>query len=552
MATIEPRLIHLLNESTTPQLPHTDLPSRHSLLSPSAASPDRPLAPIQSTAIHRSERSGSDGSSAAGLGSLHLFGDDVPFIHKGDGRQDGKHAGGVAAYPLRLALGDADVNELTASIAKSRDDGLDTLDDCPNKKRNRALAAKDDFVQLPQPVKKQKAAQQAPVMPPIINGLYEPPPHAALFPPMSSNAFEEHDANQIKLLNEYNRSSDAKSRRPSPSEPDKHPCKEKARKRATKPRRKWSDSETKHLLLGVNKYGVGKWTSILEDPEFRFDDRTAGDLKDRFRTCCPDELRNSNKGHHPDSPPPAVADTLYNTKKGIHSENILIEEETSPVHDAHSGPHNESDSAPKQKKSRAHRKNLADLAELGIHGPFKKSQRRERRPFTDQDDREILEGLDMYGPAWTKIQRDPRFNFSTRQPTDLRDRVRNKYPEIYLRIEKGTFQSKDGARSNDVMEPSVTMSINNSFERNKGTALEPQMNRTNSRDDQLRRTFQVSETGDNGHFMHGHELVESAPHLMGGGMDISRLLLDDTRSHQAHYKRGSETLSGSSSPSAVN
>ncbi|KAI9163349.1 40S ribosomal protein S4-A [Paramyrothecium foliicola] len=555
MATIEPRLIHLLNESTTPQLSHTDLPSRHGLLPP--ASPDRPLAPIHSDGIHRSERSGFEGPAvAAGLGSLHLFGDDVPVIHKGDGRQDGKHAGGVAAYPLRLALADADASDLPSHFSKIRDDVSDSHDDCANKKRTRALAVKDDFVQLPQPVKKQKAAPQTHAFPPIINGLYEPPPHAALFPPIASNSLEEHDANQIKLLNDFNRSSDAKANRLSPSDTDKTASKDasKGRKRATKPRRKWSDAETKHLLLGVNKYGVGKWTSILEDPSFRFDERTAGDLKDRFRTCCPDELRrSSNKSPHPDSPPLSLVEPCQKTKKGIHSENILIEEEASPTHDAASASHNESDSGSKHKKSRAHRKNLADLAELGIHGPFKKSQRRERRPFTDQDDREILEGLDLYGPAWTKIQRDPRFNFSSRQPTDLRDRVRNKYPDIYLRIEKGTFQSKDGARNNDILEPSVTMSISNSLERSKTASMDSQTNRRGSREELLRRTLQPGDATDIGHSIHLSELAESTtPHFMGGEMDISRLLLDESRFLRTPNKKGMESASGSSSPSNFN
>lgn len=99
-----------------------------------------------------------------------------------------------------------------------------------------------------------------------------------------------------------------------------------------------------------------------------------------------------------------------------------------------------------------------------------KSIQRERRPFTDQDDQKILECFNIYGPAWTKIQRDPRFNLSSRQPTDLRDRVRNKYPTVYQRIEKGTFQAKDQSRGNDTLEPLVNMSIDDSLKRSKTTA----------------------------------------------------------------------------------
>lgn len=94
------------------------------------------------------------------------------------------------------------------------------------------------------------------------------------------------------------------------------------------------------------------------------------------------------------------------------------------------------------RKRRVHRRNMEDMIKLGIQGPFKKSHRRERRPFTEQDDKEILEGLQIYGPAWTKIHRHPSFNLASRQPTDLRDRVRNKYPEIYANIEKGVFQGQ--------------------------------------------------------------------------------------------------------------
>ncbi len=48
----------------------------------------------------------------------------------------------------------------------------------------------------------------------------------------------------------------------------------------------WSADETQALVDGCNKYGVGSWKVMLKDPELapRFDNRSAGDLKDRFRT----------------------------------------------------------------------------------------------------------------------------------------------------------------------------------------------------------------------------------------------------------------------------
>ncbi|KAI8870971.1 hypothetical protein GQ42DRAFT_113105, partial [Ramicandelaber brevisporus] len=48
--------------------------------------------------------------------------------------------------------------------------------------------------------------------------------------------------------------------------------------------RKWTEQETKDLLKGCQKYGLGAWKRILRDTEFHFDNRTSVDLKDRFRT----------------------------------------------------------------------------------------------------------------------------------------------------------------------------------------------------------------------------------------------------------------------------
>ena len=59
----------------------------------------------------------------------------------------------------------------------------------------------------------------------------------------------------------------------------------------------WTEEETNNLLLGVHKHGVGRWSDILEDPSFSFNNRSGVDLKDRFRICCPDELRG--KGSKP-------------------------------------------------------------------------------------------------------------------------------------------------------------------------------------------------------------------------------------------------------------
>lgn len=219
------------------------------------------------------------------------------------------------------------------------------------------IPSKDDFVQLPQPPRQHKAAQ---VVPPIIIGLLEPPAQATIFPPIAFH--DRHGRNSLNMVL-------ASKARLEPAKTSKE----------VRARKKWSEEETNHLLLGVAKHGVGKWTDIVDDPSFSFNGRSGVDLKDRFRTCCPAELRGD-----------------------------------APREDG-------------TRQSRAHRRKMEDLAQLGIQGPFRSSPRRARRPFTEQDDRDIAEGYRKYGPAWTRIQRDPKLHLQSRQATDLRDRFRNKH-----------------------------------------------------------------------------------------------------------------------------
>ncbi len=70
---------------------------------------------------------------------------------------------------------------------------------------------------------------------------------------------------------------------------------EKVVKKQSKKRNKWTDEETKDLLIGVSKYGIGSWKKILGDSDYQFNGRTAVDLKDRFRVCCPGDAPKTRK-----------------------------------------------------------------------------------------------------------------------------------------------------------------------------------------------------------------------------------------------------------------
>ncbi|GLB44333.1 putative myb DNA-binding [Lyophyllum shimeji] len=144
-----------------------------------------------------------------------------------------------------------------------------------------------------------------------------------------------------------------------------------------KQRKKWSDEETQMLVSGCNRHGVGNWKTILSDPTLKFDNRSPVDLKDRFRTYFPDAY----KEHYPN------ARTHLSSKV---------------------------------------RSTLPDGSSL-----FEKTRSKKRRPFTEEEDRALKAGYEKHGTVWATIVKDPIFREQGRRSTDLRDRFRNAFPELY-------------------------------------------------------------------------------------------------------------------------
>lgn len=435
-ATIEPRLIALLNDGppSEPFVPYTrlDLPPLDNNILKSSGRPP-PLEPdTNSRSVKRSA-----------LGAHQ----NVPYDRDTGKGSTGRVLDGNIAPQASSITGRALGDTSPQSLRKILEDVPDAPQSQSSKRKQRTDNSKDEYFQLPQPVKKQKAKQ---VVPPIIIGLFEPPPNqAALFPPIASSSF--HDSHGRNSLNT------GPPKGPKTQIPPELPSKNIDKldnkvtaglKYVTKTRKKWTEEETAQLLLGVQAHGVGNWTKILQDPQYKFDGRKAVDLKDRFRTCCPAELRG--KGKQVSGTPEKVrgggSTFIPNTKLALIADNSLIDSDGSSA-DEKSAP------APSKglQRSRAHRKNLEDLAELGIKEPFKMSGRRERRPFSDEEDRAILQGFQEYGTAWARILKDPRFNLKGRRPTDLRDRLRNKYPEKYSPEEEAEHGVKEAASSTNQM-----------------------------------------------------------------------------------------------------
>ncbi|POW14779.1 hypothetical protein PSHT_00146 [Puccinia striiformis] len=144
----------------------------------------------------------------------------------------------------------------------------------------------------------------------------------------------------------------------------------KSRKKTLGQRNKWTHEETQALVRGCNK-----WKAI-RDSEPELSKRSPGDLKDRFRTYFPDAYRK----HYP------------NAKTHISSRVRSVDSNGNPL-----------------------------FGESAI--------RRERKQFSVEEDAALKRGYVQFGTAWSSIQKDPVL--ANRKATDLRDRFRNAFPEIY-------------------------------------------------------------------------------------------------------------------------
>ncbi|KAH0543782.1 hypothetical protein FGG08_001964 [Glutinoglossum americanum] len=299
--------------------------------------------------------------------------------------------------------------------------------------------ADNSYLQLPKMCKKRAHSGRAPslaglehiVSPLNVAGS---PGVGTAYPPIAPGAFEDaHGRNALNADPAITREAAASG----PVGDASNGSAEKPSKRENRrPRRKWGEQETDHLLKGVSLYGVGSWKKILEHPGFSFNARSSIDLKDRFRTCFPQEYRK-----HLDSKPNGSNNTVERPQgstsaprplPSVIPENILNVQDSPTSSASAASPQNISPSPSRRpRKSRTDRKSTGDLVRLGIEGPFPKAQRRERRAFTDEEDADLLRGYQIYGPLWSSIQSDPRLNLGSRRSMDVRDRFRNRYPEKY-------------------------------------------------------------------------------------------------------------------------
>lgn len=340
--------------------------------------------------------------------------------------------------PLAGVLNDEGSHEISTTMSKSM-----TLEDA-SRKRRRFNHDVDwsGSLQLPQPLSTKAQEPQMPAIPPLLQGLHEPPPTAGLFPMITdkpsptwprqpSGSQESTVAEQSYSFHRrpdqpWFRDTEAlpiQQSRPAPRTEQPQQCQlsdvglggtksadhksmqtpkptTSRRSKAALERQKWTIRESTDLKAGVARHGVGRWRKILADPTLRFDHRTAVDLKDHYRVCLLRDRKDKAPTTTTKMSPGAQPDRI----------SVNIKKPANPGQHSITGDSHES-----------RRTGAVQV-------------RRPRTVFTEVEDRALLKGFERHGSTWAKIRDDRELCLQHRAARDLRDRVRHKWPEKYEQI----------------------------------------------------------------------------------------------------------------------
>ncbi|MCJ1245818.1 hypothetical protein MMC30_003022 [Trapelia coarctata] len=342
------------------------------------------------------------------------------------------------------------------------------------------LARTNDFVQLPKPPTKAKESKPIPYKPvPVLNELHEPPPSAALFPPIVPSAARGDESLpkiDPRLFPEFTICQTKEPYIPVattdslPKESDKEhfgPV-----KRATlRPRRKWTEEETQDLLQGVGTHGPGKWKKILNDKTLNFSkERTTVDLKDRYddarpsycieihvplryRTCRLNQAKDSMRyqSTHKPSCTPNMPTGLSNltadeaefdressraspTPAPLPSLRILASSSTLSLGPPSLADDNNNPAFASVNTLRCWlpptRTRRVINSEPKSPQPYRPHRTLPPR-WTTEEDANLAKGYQKYGFKWTAIAKDSEMNLGHRTGSQIRDRFRLKFAELY-------------------------------------------------------------------------------------------------------------------------
>ncbi|KAF2805353.1 uncharacterized protein BDZ99DRAFT_541200 [Mytilinidion resinicola] len=163
-----------------------------------------------------------------------------------------------------------------------------------------ASVLNNDLV-LPKPHPPPAKKGRRPRIPPLLQGLHHPPPDAGLFPPITGEraaasprvveSTEERAVLDIPSVRDTtgDRARGDVSQKETTVHVEGFAEKENVDEKrkgqgntSVKKRNKWTEQETKDLLQGVSKFGIGNWKKIFDCNEYSFPGRTCVDLKDRY------------------------------------------------------------------------------------------------------------------------------------------------------------------------------------------------------------------------------------------------------------------------------
>lgn len=327
----------------------------------------------------------------------------------------------------------------------------------------------------------------------VLNGLNEPPPNAPLFPPIETDSnptiltrpsrdpgegtATETAPRQTGRGQRINDIIESKPSQPFSSmpmstaqaneylfgDPDDDgdegvvakAVTDEKKKKGLKTYRKWTEEESFELMRGIARCGVGHWTAILSQKDLKFNKRTAVNLKDRFRVCCPWAFYETEERMGAAEVNRRVAEYVMEAESGAarHASSAGDTEmpdatarrsETRASDDASESTSSNTEGKQKAKPRKknngtrgsaalSHRSKTA-LVSLGLDDPLTSiKSTRMRRTFSKEEDDNLFKGYLKHGFHWTAIQHDPMFKFDNRKSTVLRDRFRFRYPETYKR-----------------------------------------------------------------------------------------------------------------------
>lgn len=260
-------------------------------------------------------------------------------------------------------------------------------------------------------------------VPPVLQGLHQPPPDAGLLPSISTEEAQVFLSTSrsskpatVPVSTDDANSAVIQQEPMAPADVPQGTSEKRSRRNI------WTEQETNDLLAGVSRFGIGNWKKILLCSDYQFHKRTAVDLKDRyhksvslffvlglcfhrFRVCRPDAYGGARKTRK---------------AKRVSSEEVATTETPKRAKQAEGNPAEPSAETETQSKQAA-----------TTEQTLWKAQRRPRRNFTDEEDEALLKGFREQGPSWVSICKNEAFREHGRTPTDLRDRLRTRFPEKY-------------------------------------------------------------------------------------------------------------------------